>query len=95
MTTYRWEINAITKTWAGPEKGRQKGNKTKREMPSVRSTSRDAADLELCSVESWTHEREGAKARQATFRGLACWPRIWRFPGRIFSRFMADNVDER
>ena len=29
MTTYRWEINAITKTWAGPEKGRQKGNKTK------------------------------------------------------------------
>ena len=29
MTTYCWEINAITKTWAGPEKGRQKGNKTK------------------------------------------------------------------
>lgn len=40
-------------------------------MPSVRSTSRDAADLELCAVESWTHGREGAEARQATFRGLA------------------------
>ena len=52
-------------------RGDRKGTKPRWEMPSVRSTSRDAADLELCSVESWTHEREGAKARQATFRGLA------------------------
>lgn len=39
-------------------------------MPSVRSTSRDALP-ELCSVESWTHEREGAKAMPGTFRDVA------------------------
>ena len=53
MTTYCSEINAITEKHGQVlRRGDRKKTKPRWEMPSVRSTSRDAADLELCSVKS-------------------------------------------